>query len=261
VTTTQIQGAADRDLAMISVKDFGYAGFEGADLAKVRAGDTVLTTDPSGTPFPPVPVVTVRDEHVEIDDLRAVIGAPVVLARTGKVIGVVSTPPPTVASGNFSSGTFADRDAAASQPQTAFALRFDNVPNWEIYLWDRFQTQTAFLDDFHRRTQALDSYLNDNEGSKLWKTDDKIKSANASFVQDTVGGDVSQRKEALHALLFELGVVADTDMDQISQPGNFYSYEQKRAHNEMAYRQALKAQLDSYGNDINRFNSVASRNN
>jgi hypothetical protein len=34
-----------------------------------------------------------------------------------------------------------------------------------------------------------------------------------------------------------------------------------RARDEIAYRQALKAQLDSYGSDITRFNTVASRNN
>jgi hypothetical protein len=263
VEYTQIQGATDRDLAMISVKDFGYPALEPGDSAALRSGDVVLTTGTNGTPYPPEPVVSVQQQRIEVNHLRALIGAPVVLARTGKVIGVVSVAPPSLSTANFNEESFADREVERSGAAAAFALRLDNVPGWETYVWSKLQTQTIFLNNFHKHSRTLDSYLNgdDEEGSKLWKGDEKMKSANDSFVQDTAGGDPSQRIGALHALLFELGVVADTDMDQIALPGNFYSYEQKRAKDEMDYRKALKAQIDAYGSDATRFNSVASRNN
>jgi hypothetical protein len=260
---TQIQGAADRDLAMITVKDFGFPALDPGDLTAVHADDMVLTTGTNDIPYPSEPVVSVGAQRVEVDRLRALTGAPVVQASTGKVIGVVSVSPPTFSNANFNEESFADREAERSGASSAYALRFDNVPNWETYLWERLQNQTLFLDNFQRETRCLDSYLNgdDEEGSRLWQSDDKLKSANASFLQDTVGGDPSERTEALHALLFELGVAADSDMNQIAQPANFYSYEAQRARDEMAYRQAIRAQLDSYGNDLKRFNSVVSRNN
>lgn len=263
VAYTSIQGATDRDLAMISVKDFGFPGLEAGDPTAVQSGDTVLTTGTNGTPYPPEPVVSVGAQRIEVNRLRALTGAPVLLAKTGKVIGVVSLEPPSLSTANFNDESFADREAARAGAAAAFALRLDNVAGWETCVWDKLQNQTLFLENFHQRTRALDSYLNgdDEAGSKLWRSDDKLKSANDSFLQDTAGGDSAQRSSALHALLFELGVAADQDMDQVGLPGNFYSYEQKRAHDEMIYRQALKSQIDNYSDNISRFNSVASRNN
>lgn len=263
VTFTSIQGATDRDLAMISVKDFGFPGLESGDPTSVQSGDTVLTAGTNGTPYPSEPVISVGAQRIEVNRLRALTGAPVLLAKTGKVIGVVSVQPPSLSTANFNDESFADREAARAGAAAAFALRLDDVPGWETYAWDKLQNQTIFLENFHRRTRCLDSYLNgdDEDGSKLWQSDDKLKSANASFLQNAAGGDPSQRASALHQLLFELGVAADQDMDQIGQPGNFYSYEQKRANEEIAYRQALKAQIDSYGDNVSRFNSVVSRNN
>jgi hypothetical protein len=263
VAFTQIQGATDRDLAMISVKDFGFPTLDSGNSAALQSGDSVLTTGTNGTPYPPEPVVSVEPQRIEINRLRALNGAPVVLAKTGKVIGVVSIAPPSLSTANFNDESFADREGALSGAAAAFALRLDNVPGWETYVWSKMQNQTVFLDNFHKQSRTLDSYLNgdDEEGSKLWRSDEKLKSANDSFLQDTAGGDPSQRIGALHALLFELGVVADTDMDQIALPANFYSYELKRARDEIAYRKALKAQLDAYGSNVTRFNSVASRNN
>ena len=263
VTIAQIQGATDRDLAMISVKDFGYPGLEPGSLAAVQSGDTVLTTGANATAYSPEPVVAVGEKRVEVRRLSTLIGAPVVHAKSGKAIGVVNVEAPPLSIANFNDENFSDREADRADATAAFALRFDNVPGWETYVWDRLQNQTMFLDNFHQHTRELDSYLNgdDEEGSKLWQSDEKIKSANSSFLQDTAGGDPAQRIDALHALLFELGLVADTDMDQIALPANFYSYENKRARVEMAYRQALKAQLDTYRGNVSRFNGVASRNN
>jgi hypothetical protein len=263
VTITQIRGASDRDVAMISVKDFGYPGLEPGDPIAVQPGDSVLTVGENNAPYPSKGVVSVGPERIGLDHFHALAGAPVVEAKTGKVVGVVSTVVPAFSGDNFTDQSFADREDERSEANAPVALRFDNVPGWETYTWDRLQNQTMFLAIFHQQTRALDSYLNGNndEGSKLWQSDDKIKSANQSFLQDTVGGNASQRVEALHALLFELGVIADTDMDQIALPGNFSLFEGKRAQSEMAYRQALKAQIESYGDNVSHFNSVVIRNN
>ena len=263
VTVTQIRGATDRDVAMISVKDFGYPGLEPGDPIAVQPGDSVLTVGGNGAPDPSKGVVSVGPERIELDHFHAMEGSPIVQATTGKVIGVVSVMAVPFSADNFNDQNFADREEQRNEANAAVALRFDNVAGWESYTWDRLQNQTMFLDIFHQHTRDLDSYLNGHhdEGSKLWRNDDKIKSANSTFLQDTVGGDSSQRVEALHALLFELGVIADTDLDQIAQPANFSAFEEKRAASEMAYRQALKAQIENYGDNISRFNHVVSGNN
>jgi hypothetical protein len=256
VTVTQIQAATDRDIAMISVKDFGYPGLDPADLATVQPGDNALTDGAGGVPLPPGPVTAIAPQRIDFRHFHPAPGAPVVLAATGKVMGVGGSVVPTISTDNFDDENFANRMDEWGRDAHTLVLRIDNVPGWENCDW-------VFLDHFHQGTCALDSYLNGGRerGSPLWKSDAKIKSANESFLQGAAGGDREQRASALQALLFELSVVADTDMDQIAVPVNFYAYEEKRALAEIAYRQALKAQLDKYRDNVVKFNAVVSRNN
>jgi hypothetical protein len=264
VKVTKIECATDRDVARLSVKDFGYPALEPGRPEMMHAGDAILTASATGEPLPSATMTNIGPRRLDVDGLRPVPGSPLVLASSGQVVGVVDLLPQVLASSNFNDDDFDERDSTASGSIEPYGQRFDNVHGWETCDAAKLQVQAQFLESFHQHSRTLDAYLNgtgDERDLKLWKSDDKMKSANETFLQGIVGGDPAQRSDALHQLLFELGVVADTDMDQVQQPANFYGFQELRARDEIAYRQALKAQLDSYGDDIARFNSVVSRNN
>lgn len=264
VQVTKIRGASDRDVAMLGIKDFGYAALEEGDPMKLKPGDRLLTSGPSGEALPPVTVGSLGLMHILTDTLRPLPGSPLILASSGRVLGIVAVGPQILASTNFNDENFTERDAANLGSIGGYGLRFDNVPAWETCDAAQLQVQALFLAQFHQRSRALDAYINGNGeygSTRLWKADSKLKSANDTFLQDASGGATAQRTQALQALLFELGVAADADMDQIQQPQNFYGYEREQARDEVAYRKALKAQLDQYGSDATRFSSVASQNN
>jgi hypothetical protein len=249
---------------MLGVKDFGYTTLDPGNPALLHAGDSVLTASANGLPMPPGAVLNIGPRRLEIDRLRPVPGSPLVLAGSGKVVGMVDVTPQMQATANFADDDFDERDSSVTGSVAPFGQRVDNVPAWDTCDAARLQVQALFLDTFHQHSRTLDAYLNgtgDERDAKLWKSDDKMKSANDTFVQDTAGGNPDERTGALHALLFELGVVAETDMDQIQQPANFYGFGQIRARDEIVYRQVIKAQIDAYGSDVTHFYSVASRNN
>jgi len=264
VQVTKIECATDRDVARLSVKNFGYATLEPGKPEMMHAGDAILTASATGEALPAATMSNIGPRRLDVDGLRPVPGSPLVLASSGQVVGVVDLLPQILASNNFGNDDFDERDSSADGSIQPYGQRFDNVHGWETCDAGKLQLQAVFLEGFHQRSRALDAYLNgtgDDRDVKLWKGDEKMKSANDTFMQGIVGGDPSQRADALHQLLFELGVISDSDMDQIQQPENFYGFEQLRAKDEIAYRQAIKAQLDSYSSDITRLNPIASRNN
>jgi len=264
VQVTKIRGASDRDVAMLDIKDFGYATLDQGDPMNLKPGDMLLTSGPTFDSPPPVKVGSLGLQHILTRPLRPMPGSPLVLATSGRVVGVIAVGPQILPSSNFNDQSFAERDAKSAGSTGGYALRFDNVPAWEACDAAQLQTQALFLDVFRQHSRALDAYLNGGgayNSTSLWKADDKIKSANDTFVQYAAGAGSAQRTQALQALLFELGVVADTDMDQIQQPQNFYGYQRTRARDETVYRKELKAQIDQYSSDPKRFGDTASSNN
>jgi hypothetical protein len=264
VKVTKIEGATDRDVALLSVKDFGYRALEMADPGSVQPGDAALTGSSDGTLFPSTGVISFGPKRIEIDQLQALPGCPVVLAKSGRVVGMVAAAPQVNAADHFAEENFDERDAAAAGSMATFGLRVDNIASRETYDLVKLQAQTTFLDAFHQHSRTLDAYLNgagNPTDLHLWRTDDKIKSANESFVQNVAGGDSGGRNDALHALLFELGLAAEADLEQAQLPSNFYGFPGLRAKEETAYRLGLKNQLDAYSNSFGAFNGVVMRNN
>jgi hypothetical protein len=273
IKTTTLQAATDRDLAMIGIEDDAYAKLVAAtDISSaVQTGDTVLTSA-NGSANPSMEhaaqVTMMAPLRIEFApfDAHGEIGGPVLQAKTGQVIAVVGAAPSVVITTDLDKVPFPTRETAIANSMSYFGLRLDTVTTWETCDWKRLAVETAFLDDFHQRSRCLDSYLNGKNNDnrpigKLWQSDDKIKTANDNFLQASAGGDTSQRMESLRSLLFELGNVGDVAMDPIQEPANFYTYDQQRARNEIAYRQALKAELDYFSSNVNRFSGVERRNN
>lgn len=271
ITTTSLKGATDRDLVVFAIKDAGYSYLDLATdvSATVQTGDEVIT--PGNSQGSEVTVNTggkiigIGPQRVEFDNpiYHGNSGGPVFHVKSGKVVGIVTEVEKVDTSDEVDKASFNSHHSAINNSMRYFGLRLDTVPKWEIYDWRELLNETAFLDQFHEQSRRLDSYLNARPGTadaRLYLSDDKIRSAEESFMQQASGGDTSQRLDALRGLLFELNHIADMNMAAVQEKNNFYSFNQKRAAEEADYRNHLKKELDSFGNDIDRFGSVARKN-
>ena len=202
VEVTKIEGAKDRDVALLSVKDFDYPALDVGNADTIQAGDMVLTGSEDNPAIPSTDVISVSPQRIEIDGLTASPGSPVVLARTGQVVGVVTSAPELTGAANFARGNFDDRDQAAAGSVASYALRLDDIPARETYDPLRLQVQAQFLDAVHQHSRALDAYLNGGGAAdqRLWQGDDKIKTANDTLLQNSAGGDTGRAQRcAAHA--------------------------------------------------------------
>jgi hypothetical protein len=285
ITMLSAKGASDRDLAMLAIKDEGYGYLDcAADISKtVQPGDEVIT--PGNSQGGEVmlntsgKVLGIGPERVEFDNpiYHGNSGGPVFHVSSAKVLGVVTEAMPVDLSNSLDKASFASRQSAISSKMRYFGLRLDTVPSWVPLDWNRFQAETAFLDNFDKQSRSLDSYLNrpdpnqnqnqdqssqsSSTDTNLYLQDKKIQAARASFHQQNDGSDGAQQVQAFRELLFDLDGIADSDMTAIQNLGNFYSFDQEQAKDETAYRKALRSELDDIGNDVGRMNGLARTSN
>jgi S1-C subfamily serine protease len=288
VTVLSMKGASDRDLALLAVQDAGYSYLEMvSDISRtVQVGDVVITPGNSQGSATVVnatgKVLGIGPEEIDFDNPirnRTNSGGPVFHVKSGKVLGVVTSAMKMESSDDLDKASFASRNSAISSSIRYFGLRVDTVSAWVPIDSRRFQIETIFLDQFHEQSRRLDAYVNTRNSnqpayppggfyrrandvvSRIYLSDEKIMRANASFIQQASGGDAAQRAEALRGLLFDLQCVADLNMDQIQDPANFYSFDQERARDELAYRKALKDELDAIAGDPDRLNALPPQTN
>jgi Trypsin-like peptidase domain len=274
VTVLSEKGASDRDLAMLSIKDFGYNYLEVAtDISQVvQPGDEVIT--PGNSQGGEVmlntagKVLGIGPLRIEIDNpiYHGNSGGPVFHTKSGKVLGVVTEAIKVDVSNDLDKASFASRNSAISNSMRYFGLRLDTVSEWVPIDSRQFQIETTFLDQFHDQSRRLDSYLNSpenatDEESELYLSDEKIMDAINDYRQQGTGGDTGQHLEALRTFLFDLQCVADLNMQQIQNSNNFYTFDRERAVDELSYRKALKDELDSIGNNIDRLGHLPRTNN
>jgi hypothetical protein len=285
ITALGMKGATDRDLAMLPIKDdnYNYLTLDTDASADVQPGDVVITPGNSqggevvlnthGT------VLAIGPDRIEFSNpiYHGNSGGPVFDAKNGKVLGVVTEAMKVDTGDDLDKASFQSSGSAITQTMRYFGLRIDTVPRWETYDPAQFQTETAFLDRFQQQSRRLDSYLNSNEktdgestggnddeseppNSRLYLSDDRIVKAHDRFEQNATGADAAERLDAFRGWLFELNNIADLNMDAIQNQNNFYTFDQQRARDELAYRKALKKELDGFGNDVDRAESLGLRN-
>jgi hypothetical protein len=284
VTVLSQKCASDRDLAMLAVQDEGYSYLEMApDISKVvQPGDDVVT--PGNSEGGEVmlntagKVLGVGPERIEIDNpiYHGNSGGPVFHPKSGKVLGVVTEAEEVDLSDSLDKTSFASRNSAIAGKMRYFALRLDTVAQWIDVDPRAFSVETAFLDQFEDQSERLDAYLNrsDNSNSnaspngstsddksKIYLDDEKIMRAENNYQSNANGADTEQHIEALRNLLFDLQGIADTHFSDIQNADNFYPFDRDRAHDEMAYRKALKDELDSISNNIERLGHLPRTNN
>jgi S1-C subfamily serine protease len=286
VTLLSAKGAADRDLAMFAIQDGPFSYLDMAtDVSKTaQTGDEVIT--PGNSQGGEVmlnttgKVLGIGPQRVEIDNpiYHGNSGGPIFHTKSGKVLGVVTEAMKVDVSNDLDKASFASRNSAISGTMRYFGLRLDTVPSWVPLDWKRFQVEELFLDQFHEQSRRLDAYLNktssnNGDGSQqqsgssdssadaeIYRQDDKIMKANDRYVDQSSGADAAQRMQALHDLVFDLEGIADSNMDQIQNKDNFYSFDTERAQDEFEYRKALKTELESVANDVTRLNSLPRSN-
>lgn len=273
------KGAVDRDLAMLMIQDAGYNYLELADdVSKVaQPGDEVITpgnSEGGGVMLPTTgKVLGIGPDRVEVDNpiFHGNSGGPVFHTKSNKVLGVVTEARKVDVTNDLDKASHANKNSAISGTMRYFALRLDNVSSWVPIDWRRFQNETTFMEQFHKRSRCLDSFLNTSDKTpppkdsdaldpNLWRTDDKLEQANTNYIQQASGGDSSQRLDAERQLLADLVALADTDVSTVKDLTNFYSFNRDRAKDEMAYRKALQDELDDYGNNMSRAGGMARKN-
>ncbi len=273
VKTLALKGASDRDLAMFLIQDDHYTYLDLATDIKdtVQPDDEVIT--PGNSEGGEVvlntkgKVLGIGPEKIEFDNpiYHGNSGGPVFHTKSGKVLAVVTQAMKVKTSDDLDKASFENKNSAITGPMRYFGLRLDTVPKWETYDWNRFLAETTFLKDFHEKSRCLDSFMNgaayekarlasaDENGppnSRYYLRNEKIEAARDNCHKRSVDADTSQRLEASRELVMDLENIAGADMADIQNPANFYSFDLLRAKQEIGYRNALRKEIDTYGNKL-----------
>lgn len=273
VTILSEKGASDRDLALLAIKDANYKYLEMAnDISRIaqpsdqvitpgnsQGGDVMLNS--SGK------ILGIGPERIEFSNSvnHGNSGGPVLHTASGKVLGVVTEEMKIDLTNGLDKASFANRSMALNGSMRCFGLRLDTVSSWVPIDSKRIQVETAFLDQFAQRSRCLDSFLNAPKGNRpedtLWTKDANIVNANQTYTEQAAGADASQKTDAARVLYGELSDLASSDLVTIQNPNSFYSFDQQRTKDEIAYRKAIQAELDTIGDDPGRLVSLPRANN
>lgn len=273
-----LKGAVDRDLAMFTIHDdhFSYLPLATDAATSIEAGDQLIIPDIGQQTDvllgKPGKVIAVSPERIDFDSAMGPgnSGSPVIQVKSGTVLALVTAQKKVDVSNTLAMAWTANPAPGSAGIIPYFGLRLNGVQGWETYDGARFLAETLFLKHFHQDTRCLDSYLNGRR--HRWQNDNvdrgapdtqyflnnlKLREANDTYQQTASGADQDQRLDAARELLFDLESVADTDMDTLQAMNNLYAFDQVWAQEELAYRKALKKELDDLSNNIVRLDNIA----
>ncbi len=278
VTVLALKGATDRDLALFTIQDdhYSYLNLPADTAHSVATGDQVLIPDigqPTGALLGKTgKVIGVGPLQIDFDNALGpgCGGSPVIHVKSGNVIALVTARKKVDLSDTLAAAWPANPAPGSAGIIPYFGLRLTGVPNWEIYDQARFLTETLFLKQFHEDTRCLDSYLNgkrrrprsdgDTSGppdNRYFLNNSKLSEAHDSYKQLAANADDNQRLDAARELLSDLEGIANTGMDTLQNSTNLYASDRTCAKEELAYRQALQAELDDLSNNIARLDHIA----
>jgi hypothetical protein len=295
ITTSSIKGAVDRDLVMLAVQDDHYSYLPLADAdSSPAAGDVVIipdldalapasttiatpskSTSPSPPPPPPAPptgkvakIVGISPDRIDFDHSLGAsdAGSPLIQVKSQKVLGILTSVKRIDLTDSVVKAWPATPGTGSAG---SYGLPFNGVPKWENYDPAKLLAETQFLAAFHRTTRLLDSYLNGRHhrhfdiGNSLapdnnyFLASPQLRKSQDAYRQFGFGADRSQMNEAARELLADLETFADTDIATLQDTSGFYVFDQASAREELAYRQALKKQLDNLANNLGLINVIA----
>jgi len=278
ITTLAVKGAVDRDLALFTIKDDHYntLPLPTDDATSVQPGDQVIIPDIGQQAEVllgrPGRVIGVGPERIDFENGMGPgsSGAPVIHVKSGNVLALVTAEKRADVSDDLAKAWPANPAPGSARIIPYFGLRLSGVQGWETYDWSRFLAETLFLKQFHQDTRCLDSYLNGRHHRMRSEDDDnrppdnqyflnnaKLRKANDSYAQMSSGADQNQRLDAAKELLFDLEGVADTGVSTLQGMNNLYAFNRVWAQEEMAYRKALKNELNDLSDNIVRLDNIA----
>jgi hypothetical protein len=278
ITVLGLKGATDRDLAMFSIKDDHYTYLPLFTDAAVKAdtGDQLIIPDVSQQSTDVLlgiagRIIGMAPDRIDFDNQinAACAGSPVIHAKSGKVMALVTPVKRVDVSDNLARAWPGNPAPGSSRIIPYYGLPLYGVLGWETYDTAHFLVETAFLQQFHTDTRCLDSYLNgrrlnrgqsDTSGppdNRYFLNNTKIQEANDSYKQFAKGGDQNQQLDAATELLSDLQGVADSNLTTLNSGNFLYTYDQVWAQKELAYRKALKKQLDDLSNNIPKLEDIA----
>jgi hypothetical protein len=263
VKWTSLFGAADRDLALLSIQDNGYSylQIESGMNTAVHPGDATVTPgDSEGgevTLNTNGKVLAIGPERIEVNNpiYHGNSGGPVIDLVTNTVIGVVTFATRSHDDDDIDKASFANASSAITGAMRYFSLRLDTVPSWQPYDAAQFILQTTYLKNFHENSRAIDSLLNGvhNEksgtvsagavDSKAWAYDKEVSDA----IKQDIYFSPGQRPVLMNASAARMDLLhfAQLDMPGVQNQQNFYSFEWKVAQQEEKYRKALVDELQA----------------
>jgi hypothetical protein len=277
ITVVGLKGAADRDIALFAIQDnqFTYLPAPTDAPNSIQAGDQLIIPD-VGAPSDILMgkagrVMGTNAERIDFDNPigRGDTGAPVIHVKSGTVLGLVTDEKKVDVSDRLAKAWAANPPPGSSAIIPYFGLRLGGVQTWETYDPGRFLGETTFLKQFHENTRCLDSFLNgrphrqfgvNEDGppdNKLYLTNAKLAAAQNTYRQFANGADEGQRLDGARELLFDLEGFCDTDLATLQGMKTLYGYDQNWAQEEIAYRLALKKELDGLSSSIGKLDSIA----
>ena len=199
------------------------------------------------------------DSWSENDD-----GVPVIHVKNGKALAIMTAEKRVDLTDDIAQAWAANPTPGVAQIAPYYGLRLTSPSKWEVLDPQRFLAETLFLKQFHDDTRCLDSYLNGRHhhrdggppDTKYFLKNDKLHKANDSYKQIANGGDKDERIEAARELSFDLIDIANTGVSTLQAPG-FYAFNELRAQEELAYRLAIKKEIDDLSSNINHLDNIA----
>jgi len=278
ITTISLKGSVNRDIAMFAIQDanYSYLSLSADDASAAQEGDALvipgIIQGVDGVISIPGKLVAMGPDEIEFNNAlnSGSSGAPVIHAKSGKVLAVVTPAKKLDLTDALAKAWAANSPPGSSAIIPFLGQRLAGAKNWETYDWQKFLGETLFLKQVHEETRCLDSFLhgrrrrgwgpNADDGppdNRYFLNNPELSSANDTYKQMANGADSGQRVFATRELLSSLQTVADSDLATLQDMNDFYAYNQSRAKEEIAYRVAIKKELDDLQGNLGRLDGIA----
>ena len=270
------KAATDRDLVLIAVQDdhFSCLSIPAKDDAPVP-GDPVLIpavgeSDALGGKAGKI--VDFGAGRVDFDDGIDAnsIGGPLIHVKSGEALAIVTAEKKIDLSENIAKAWAGNPAPGSAAIIPFFGVTLKDVAGWEALDLGRFSTESGFLQDFHDTTRCLDSYLNGRRrrpynpqgpdgapDSQYYAKNAQIAAAADTYRKFASGADRDQGLDASRELLFDLQAVAESDVDRLQSSNPAYAFDRQRVQEELAYRKAIKDELEALSDNIGHLNNIA----
>jgi hypothetical protein len=266
------KSATDRDLALIAVQDdhFDCLALPTKDDDAAAPGDPILIPvvgETDALTGRPGKIVDFSPARVDFDDgIRAdSVGGPVIRVTGGHALAIVTAEKRSDLSDNIARAWAGNPAPGSAAIIPYYGILLKGVAGWEPLDLARFADETSLLQNFHDTTRCLDSYLNGrhhrqfNPQAVSGPPDSQYYAKNPQIASaaDTYRKGRAQGLDASRELLFDLQTIADTDVERLQSFGAAYAFDRQRVHEELAYRKAIKAELDALNDNISRLDNIA----